>query len=92
MGQWAATNPKGTVPPERQGGGDDHEARGLVQDHGLEGSEAEKSDEQRQRELCCAEPDQSHENADDGTTAEGRREVTETMDCRRVSCHVPGHT
>jgi hypothetical protein len=45
MGQWAATSPKGTVPPERQGGGDDHEARGLVQDHGLEGSGAEQSDE-----------------------------------------------
>ena len=45
MGQWAATSPKGTVPPERQGGGNRDEARGLVQDHGLEGSEAEQSDE-----------------------------------------------
>jgi hypothetical protein len=33
--------------PERKCGGYDHEARGLVQDHGFESSEAEQADNKR---------------------------------------------
>jgi hypothetical protein len=86
MGQWAAISPKGTVPAERQGRGDHHEARGLVQDHRLQGREAEQADEKRQPELGATEPDEAAESANDRAAPKGHGQVSDRAGRSALPC------
>src|ERR671912_157733 len=55
---------------ERQGGGHDHEAQGLVEDDRLERGEAEGADEERQAGFRAPEADQAPKDADGASPAE----------------------
>ena len=74
IGQCAATVAKGNGRgPEWQRRCDDDKAHGLVEDHGLQRTEPECADQQRQPKFRTAKTDQPAECADYRTAAESGR-------------------
>ncbi|MBA4867035.1 hypothetical protein H1V43_38245 [Streptomyces sp. PSKA54] len=71
-GQRAATSAAGRDRCQAGGQGDQEhdQVHRLVQDDGRECREPEEADQQRQAELCAAQPDHPAQHADDRSRAE----------------------